>query len=204
MRRGRPTTHKVHGEAYALLAGDALLTDAMTLLADPEVGPKPSPLSPEQRAQLVRILAGAAGSQGMVRGQALDLYWTAKQGASHADLNAIHVHKTGKLLGAACAMGAVVGGGSPDIVNKFQTFGETIGLAFQIVDDLLDESDATGKSAGKDKRAGKLTYLSHWSRGEAAAEAARLTQSAVFVLEHLPINHSELTQFATALVERSH
>lgn len=204
LRRGRPTTHKVHGDAFALLAGDALLTDAMTLLADPGAAPPAqAPLPASQRIQLVQVLATAAGSRGMVLGQALDLHWTAKQGAAKDDLNAIHINKTGKLLGAACAMGAVAGGADQKTISIFNEFGIAIGLAFQIIDDLLDDSGTTGKSPGKDKQAEKLTYLSHWTPAEAASEAARLTSHAIFMLEQLSISHTNLTHYAQALVERN-
>src|SRR5690606_23181668 len=155
----------VFGEAMALLAGDALLTDAFEVLS--RVGD----LSPKARLILVQELASAAGSAGMVEGQALDLYWTRRQGATSEDLNAIHLRKTGYLLGAAAAMGAAAAGAPADVVTAFREFGRRMGLAFQIKDDLLDGEAMTGKSQGKDIATGKLTYLAQMSRAEAERAA---------------------------------
>jgi geranylgeranyl diphosphate synthase type II len=155
LRRGRPTSHKVHGEAMAVLAGDGLLTRAFGLLAEDSHAP------PDRQAEMVRILARAAGSHGMVGGQALDL---AAEGSVDVDLPTlqyIHTHKTGALIRAACSLGGVAGGGRPDQVAALGRFGEKVGLAFQIVDDILDETgkaEDLGKNAGRDRARGKATY----------------------------------------------
>jgi geranylgeranyl pyrophosphate synthase len=195
LRRGRPTAHKVYGEAPALLAGDALLTDAFTVLAG-------APASDGIRIGLVRELASAAGGAGMVLGQALDLHWTARSGATQKDLDAIHLRKTGYLLGAAAAMGALAGGAGPDAVDAFRSFGRLIGLAFQVQDDLLDDTAATGKSQGKDQRAGKLTYLARMSRADAARAAQAFTDEARAALAGRSLMTPELERFVTALLDR--
>lgn len=191
LRRGRPSTHVVHGDALALLAGDALLTDAFTLLADaPRAG------------DLVRELGGAAGGLGMVQGQALDLYWTARQGASRETLDTIHRLKTGRLLGAACALGAIAGGGDPEVVGHFRDFGQRVGHAFQIRDDLLDDMGGTGKSIGKDKEVGKLTYLALMSRSDAETAARELTEAAMALLSPHGMAAEPLRTFALGLLTR--
>jgi geranylgeranyl diphosphate synthase type II len=155
LRRGRPTNHKVYGEAMAVLAGDGLLTRAFGLLAeDPGA-------APERRAEMVRILAQAAGSQGMVGGQALDLAAEGSEDVDLPTLQYIHTPKTGALFRAACSLGAVAGGGDPGVVAALGRVGDQIGLAFQIVDDILDETgkaEDLGKNAGRDRALGKATY----------------------------------------------
>jgi geranylgeranyl pyrophosphate synthase len=196
LRRGRPTVHKVFGEATALLVGDALLTDAFAVVAD-----APG-LDAARRVALVRELASAAGGRGMVRGQALDLHWTARAGATAVDLDEVHALKTGRLLGAAAAMGAVSAGAEASASAAFRRFGALVGLAFQIRDDLLDERGGTGKSPGKDREQGKLTYLAVMSAPEAARAAARVTDEARGAIAGVGADTEPLVAFATELLER--
>jgi geranylgeranyl diphosphate synthase type II len=153
LRRGRPTNHKVYGEAMAILAGDALLTDAFSLLA---TGP-----SAEQavRGRLVSELALAAGAGGMVGGQVLDI---AEDRPAQLDyLVKLHRMKTGALIKAACRMGAIAGHGGDAEVNAAEIYGDAIGLAFQIADDILDvtaSAEAMGKPTGADAAAGRHTF----------------------------------------------
>jgi geranylgeranyl pyrophosphate synthase len=194
LRRGKPTTHKVYGEAQALLAGDALLTDAFGLVA---ALPQPS------TAAMVKELANAAGGKGMVLGQSLDLYWTARPGASRSDLDRIHELKTGRLLGCAAALGALAIEAPMATVDRLRRFGEGLGLAFQITDDLLDEASTTGKSAGKDKESGKLTYLAMMPATLARGAAAAVSEAAMSELSGIVTTGSELQQFAHWLLGRS-
>ncbi len=196
LRRGRPTAHKVHGDAHALLAGDALLTDAFSVLAEAEALPAAT------RLAMTRELAAAAGGAGMVRGQSLDLHWTARQGATQGDLNEIHRLKTGCLLGAAAAMGALAGGATADEAGRCRRFGTLIGLAFQILDDLLDNQRGTGKSQGKDQAAGKLTYMTMMSPAGARAAADRYTAEAMEALGSLRGSQAALVAFARGLLSR--
>jgi geranylgeranyl diphosphate synthase type II len=207
LRRGRPTVHKVFDEAEALLAGDSLLTDAFGVLAAPEsyMGVASS-LPPSIRVRMIAELAQAAGGQGMVLGQSQDLYWTGRSGAQADHLTFIHLRKTGRLLGAAAALGAMSQDASEDQVRAFRTFGEQLGLAFQITDDLLDDSIATGKSAGKDSATGKLTYLSHMGRSEAKTEAELATSKSLAALTAAGVpSHrgDDLAAFAKLLLQRT-
>ncbi len=136
-RRGRPSCHKQFDEATALLAGDALLTEAFTTLTDPRPLGDGAPIRADIQAEAVRLLARAAGAAGMVGGQQDDL--TADGQTSTERLMRIHRRKTGRLIQASCAIGALFGGGDHDDVDRLSTYGAHVGLAFQLVDDILDE-----------------------------------------------------------------
>ncbi|MBC7927222.1 MAG: polyprenyl synthetase family protein [Bryobacteraceae bacterium] len=171
LRRGRPTNHKVFGEAMAILAGDALLTLAFQCLASIEV------ITTNQRVALIRELATASGTvRGMIGGQVHDIEGEA-QTATAELLEAIHRAKTGALLRASVRMGAICAGATEEQFSALSCYGEHVGLAFQIVDDLLDieqSSEQLGKTAGKDVAQGKVTFPAIYgierSREMAAAE----------------------------------
>ena len=205
LRRGKPTTHKVFGVDIALLAGDALLTDAFSVVTSKEIAQLLDSVLPslDQVLLQVQLLSKAAGGTGMVYGQACDLYWTARVGAKKADLDTIHINKTGKLLGSAAALGAAAAGATADIVNKFKEFGELTGLAFQIKDDLLDSESGTGKSIGKDAEAGKLTYATTMSRAESEQAASYYTAKALASLQSTGLQTSRLESTAHMLLERT-
>ncbi len=197
MRRGRATTHKVFDEATALLVGDALLTDSFQILLESAHLAAPSAL------ELVKTLSEAAGGRGMVYGQDLDMHWTGRSGFSAQDLDAIHLNKTGALIAAACAMGGIAGGASQENIAHLKTFGFKLGLAFQIIDDLLDKSAATRKSQGKDAESGKLTYLSIMSGDEAKNRAERLTEEALQELMPFGDQGAILRLLAVKLLQRT-
>ncbi len=204
LRRGRPTLHKVYGDATALLAGDALLTDAFHVITAPESLASIFPTHPSAQARLAQaaLLAKAAGGHGMVLGQSLDMHWTAREGAQSTNLDHIHRHKTGYLIAAACAMGVRAAEGPEHQAEKLWLFGEKIGLAFQICDDLLDNAEGTGKSQGKDESQGKLTYLRFQSRNDAAAAATRLTREAEDILKEFGDRAAPLSALTAALLQR--
>ena len=152
-RRGQATTHVVFNDAMALLAGDSILTDSFALIL------KDEKLSYEQRVKLSLCLSEKAGKDGMCLGQGLDLHWTGNDDFTKEDLDAIHLNKTGKLISAACKMGAICANAHEEDVNKLEEFGLKLGLAFQVIDDVIDSYKGTGKSQGKDLEQGKLTYL---------------------------------------------
>ncbi len=157
LRRGRPTVHRKYDEATAILAGDALLTEAFAVLADPATHPDGA-----VRASLVAELARASGAAGMVGGQMIDLA-AATLNLDEAGLKRLQNLKTGCLIAVGCRMGAILGAASPFVVEQLGQYGMDMGLAFQIADDVLDvESTAaeTGKATGKDAAAGKDTFVS--------------------------------------------
>ncbi len=179
LRRGRPTCHKAFDEPLAILAGDGLLTAAFELVASDEE------LDPACRVAIAAELARANGRNGMVGGQAADIALEGSRPALGA-IEYIHTHKTGLPLWAAVRVGALSAGGSEEDLARLSVYGESIGLAFQIADDLLDETGTTeemGKAVGKDRARGKMTYPAVVG-AEAAAERAReLTRTALDSLE---------------------
>jgi geranylgeranyl diphosphate synthase type II len=173
LRRGKPTSHKVYGEAIAILAGDALLTHAFRLLGDPGLAAR---LDAARLAWVLREVADGAGSAGMVGGQVLDIQ-AEDRAADLAAVERLHRHKTGALIRSAVRAGAIVGGADEPALDSLTRFAEAIGLAFQIVDDILNvEGDpaSLGKSAGSDARRKKATYP-----GLAGLEAARARAAAL-------------------------
>jgi len=176
LRRGRKTTHVVFGEAMGILTGDALLTEAFSWLASPIEG-----VDAARQVRAIAEVARAVDSTGMLGGQVADMEGTSSGGTLEA-LVFIHRNKTGKLLTASVVLGGLLAGASDDQLAALRRYGEATGLAFQIVDDLLDieESAATlGKTAGKDVEQGKLTYPALLGVEAARAEAGRLLAEAV-------------------------
>jgi geranylgeranyl diphosphate synthase type II len=202
LRRGQPTCHKKYGEAEAILAGDGLLTYAFELISSLAF---PGP-APEIRLQLVALLAQAVGSLGMVGGQFLDIS-SEKQKISLAHLKTIHRSKTGALIRASVQMGALGGKASPEQMQSLSNYGQAIGLAFQIVDDLLDVTGSTeqlGKTAGSDADLGKATYPAFFGieqTGILAQEAAEQALAALTPLDH---RAEPLRALARYIVQRSH
>jgi farnesyl diphosphate synthase len=179
LRRGQPTVHIAFDEATAILAGDALLTLAFDVISAPETA-----LPAEVRLRLVNALSRAAGVGGMVGGQALDLA-AERVSPDEAGIVQLQAMKTGALLRFACAAGAIAAGGDDAIVARMTRFGEIIGLAFQLADDLLDvTSDAAtlGKAAGKDAARGKGTLVSLHGETAAKQKLAALVEEAETVL----------------------
>ena len=165
LRRGRPTAHVVYGEGLAILAGDALLTQAFALLATepPAVPALSSSELAMRKIAAIRLVADAAGATGMVGGQAIDLRATSESTAPFdaAALRDMHARKTGALIRASALAGASMAGAGPRLCTAIDDYASEVGLAFQIVDDVLDVEGASadlGKTAGKDAAAGKPTY----------------------------------------------
>jgi geranylgeranyl diphosphate synthase type II len=152
LRRGRPTNHKVFGEAMAILAGDAMTTIAFEILA--------TDAHPSVATALIRELAAASGPEGMIGGQVIDMDANDRP-ANLADLQRLHRMKTGALLTASCRMGAIAAGADSTKLAGLDAYGRHLGLAFQIVDDILDQTataEQIGKATGKDAAKGKVTY----------------------------------------------
>jgi len=211
MRRGRPTLHVVAGEGMAILAGDGLLTEAFHLMAREPAGPDPDLQARKLRA--IAIVAAAAGATGMVGGQAVDLdSATPRSGGepppplAPAELEAMHRRKTGALIGAAAASGATMGGGSDAQILALGDAARELGLAFQIVDDILDVEGASadlGKTAGKDAAAGKPTYPGLYGLEESRAMAAGCLARAEGILRAVALSDSRLLAIGRWIVERS-
>ena len=207
LRRGRPTTHVVYGEGLAILAGDGLLTEAFRLMTGPSDAPRdPDRGEPghDRRLAAIRILALAAGSAGMVGGQGIDLA-AAGRVPGHTSritdtrtLEDMHRRKTGALISAAAVLGGVSVGASDDVMLAIHTYARELGLAFQIIDDVLDvEGSAAvlGKTAGKDAAAGKPTYPSFYGLDESRTLAARAVERAKAALEPAGLS-GRLTEIA--------
>ncbi len=179
LRRGQPTLHVAFDEATAILIGDGLQTEAFELLATDET------LSTEQRVALISCLAKASGFAGMVGGQAMDMQATNTQ-LSLDELKAMHGMKTGALITAALEMGAIVADAREEQRLTLKAVGDRIGLAFQIIDDVIDvrsDSQTLGKTSGKDAAAGKSTYVELLGLEEASAEAMRLYREALDLIK---------------------
>ncbi len=201
-RRGKLTNHKVYGEAVAVLAGDALLTKAFEIISlNDEV-------TPDVAINAVRILSKAAGDNGMIGGQILDLSAEKSCERSLEMLNTIHRLKTGAMIKAAAQLGCLVAGVLPEseIMRDVEMYADKIGLAFQIVDDILDvvgDSSVLGKNVGSDKDNNKLTFMSFYSVEEAEALAEKLTKEAVGVISKYK-NSEKLVALAEYLLKRKY
>jgi len=198
LRRGRPTCHKAFDEATAVLAGDALLTLAFEVLAR-EVRPA------EAAARCVLALAEGAGPAGMVGGQMADLQAEGTPDATLGTLESIHRRKTGALLRAGLKMGAIVAGAEPAVLRALDAYGHAVGLAFQIVDDLLDvqgDEAKLGKRVNKDHGLGKWTYPGLLGLEGSRRHAAALAEEAVQALAPLGGRGARLRALALDLLER--
>ncbi len=180
LRRGKPTVHVKYGQATALLAGDALQALAFELLTPTDDG-----VAPAIQAKLCALLARAAGEAGMAGGQAIDLASVGKA-LDEAQLKKMHELKTGALLQASVMMGAACGSAAPQQAQALLTYGHAMGLAFQVVDDILDvtaDSATLGKTAGKDALANKPTYVSILGMARSQAYAQQLYAQAIAALD---------------------
>ena len=199
LRRGRPTNHKVYGEATAMLAGDGLLTAAFETIAAQQ-----GKLPAQRIAEAVGCLAAAAGSHGMVGGQALDLAGEG-HGLSEGDLREIHNLKTGAMILAAAELGGIVAGASEQERQAIRTYAAKLGLAFQIRDDMLDVEGSTeefGKPVGSDAANGKNTFVTVKGLEACRREVEKLTQQAVSALACFT-EHSFLENLAWQLESRT-
>ena len=202
VRRGRPASHMVFGEAMAILAGDALLTYAFKLLSDPVL--YGGPVEPAVLMDVVRTVAEAAGASGMVGGQVADLEAEGRE-IDEAGLTAIHTNKTAALIRASTVTGALLGGGNPEAVEALGRYGLSVGLAFQIVDDILDvvgDETTLGKATGGDETHAKATYPSLHGLEASRAEADRLVEDACGVLEPIGDGGELLVELALFVVAR--
>ena len=200
-RRGKPTSHKVFGEAVAILAGDALLTDAFRIIA----GRTPvGPVRAETLLQVIQEVALAAGWFGMVGGQVVDIESEGKT-PDEKRLNFIHTRKTGALITVSLRAGALLGGADADALDALTEYGRHVGLAFQIADDILNvegDAQALGKGTGSDRSRGTLTYPALVGVETSKRVAAELVEKAVEDLRAFDERAEPLRRIAQFIVER--
>jgi farnesyl diphosphate synthase len=200
LRRGKPTVHVEYDEATAMLVGDALQSLAFQVLCENKLADEP-----RLQLEMARTLAIAAGSRGMAGGQQIDLESTGKA-LSVPELEFMHIHKTGALIRAAVLLGSACGSAlSTDEKSKLDKFAKSIGLAFQVVDDVLDAEASTatlGKTAGKDSRQGKATYVSALGLPRAKELAQELRGEALAALEPFGAKARRLRELADFIVLR--
>jgi geranylgeranyl diphosphate synthase type II len=202
LRRGKPTNHKVFGDGMAVLAGDGLLTEAFSLLADPRYR-HPS-ISDAAALKIISELAVASGALGMVGGQAQDLL------SENAEPDAetllfIHSHKTAAILAASVRMGAVLSGAGQDKLEALKSYGDNIGLAFQVVDDILDiegDTEVIGKPKGSDEKKKKMTYPRLYGLEDSKQTAKELIEKASASLSAFDEKADPLRAIAGYLYER--
>jgi geranylgeranyl diphosphate synthase, type II len=203
-RRGRATCHIAFGEAVAVLTGDALLTLAFEVLADPRNFHGRNDLSAERWIDAIGQIAAASGYRGMIEGQARDIAFEGRA-IGLDQLKEMHALKTGKLIQAAVCCGAMLGGGSGESIRHLAVYGENIGLAFQVVDDLLNvqgDPGKLGKAVGTDATRGKTTYPSLIGTHDSRAYAAHLIDNALKALAVFDKNADPLRAMARYVLER--
>ncbi len=200
LRRGRPTNHKAFGEATAILAGDVLLTEAFGVIADSKNVPA------EALLKVIEDIAEASGGRGMAGGQALDLECEGREGEIDLpSLENLHRHKTGCLIRVSVTSGAKIVGTSAENLSAIEQYGENIGLAFQIADDILDVeggAEEMGKATGGDAKKGKATYPAILGLQPSKELAQRLVDKAIVSLEKFDAKADPLREIARYIVAR--
>ncbi len=202
LRRGKPTSHKVFGEAIAILAGDALLTRAFELLA--EIPESWDERRLRRRLGATAILGQACGTTGLIGGQVMDLESEGRS-IGAADLERLHRAKTGALLSACVRGGAILGGAGEADLERLTRYASAIGLAFQVVDDVLDATETAqrlGKTPGKDQAAHKSTYVSAHGLERARRMAVELREQALAAVAPLGVSGTLLAAIARLIVDR--
>lgn len=202
-RRGRPTNHKVFGEAYAILAGDALLNCAFEVMLRSALNNKDKTLN---YIGAIDIIARAAGVKGMIAGQVADIEFEDTEQGEDV-LEYIHERKTAAILMASVTSGAALMGASEDDLEALRKYGQCIGLVFQIIDDVLDETgdiDKLGKTPGKDKEEGKQTFLRLYGMEKSKEIAAQKTEEAVKALSCFGEKAESFKKLAYYLLKRDH
>ena len=215
LRRGKPTSHKVFGEGMAILTGDALLTEAFYFLSSSNpplppfskggMGGLRNRITPVALLRIIREVAMAAGAHGMVAGQAEDIQ-AQGMGQNGENLSFIHAHKTGALITVSVRMGAILANAGKRRIASLTRYGENIGLAFQIIDDILDirgDSAELGKPAGSDERKKKLTYPGLYGIDPSMRKAEELVQGALDALGDFSHRAGPLREIARYIVQRT-
>ncbi|MFN3479412.1 MAG: polyprenyl synthetase family protein [Thermodesulfovibrionales bacterium] len=199
LRRGKPTNHRVFGEGMAILAGDGLLTETFCLLSS-----NPSNFDTKLVLEVIKEIAISAGIKGMVGGQAADLIYETKEPDSET-LYFIHTHKTASLIRASVKVGGILAGCDDERLDSLSNYGEKIGLAFQIIDDVLDvegETEVIGKPKGSDEKKKKMTYPRLYGIDKSRQMASELIEKAIGALSLFDEKASPLRGIARYLIER--
>ena len=198
-RRGKPTNHKVFGEATAVLAGDALLSFAPQLII------QKSNLSPEKKLRIVEEYCITAGVYGLIAGQVVDIESEGKE-ITPEILEFIHTHKTSDLFKLALKLGAIIAGADEEKINAMEIFGQKLGFAFQICDDILDETstfEKLGKTLGKDKEAQKQTYTALFGLDKAREQVICLLKDACDIIAEHNIDSDIFSEIISGIKERA-
>jgi geranylgeranyl diphosphate synthase type II len=201
LRRGKPTNHKIYGEAMALLAGDGLLTAAFNLMTAPELAKK---VPPDLVIKAIGLVSRAAGYGGMVGGQVADIQSEGKD-LDFSQVEYIHTHKTGALIEASVTSGAVLAGAHENQIMSIRAYGHNIGLAFQISDDILNiegDSKIIGKKVGTDEKKGKCTYPAVVGLTRSKEIQTGLVEAAIESLKAFDKHAEPLRQIAQYIIER--
>jgi len=198
-RRGKPSCHKAYGEAMAILAGDALSVLPFGIIADDTA------LSPDQKISIISRLANAVGRNGMIGGQVIDMENEERSDVTDPELRNMYRHKTGELIAVSCVMGCICAGAdSPEVLSAAADYGYKLGLAFQIIDDILDvtsTTEALGKPVGSDEEENKTTFVTIYGVEKAQEIAESITSEAMLLLENFE-NNSFLRQLTELLLNR--
>lgn len=199
MRRGKPTCHKVYGEANAVLAGDALLTKAFELMAECDFDDK------ARQLRAIACIAESVGTEGMIGGQVIDIQ-SENKSIPYETLKTLHSLKTGALIKAACVGGAILGGASEREISKVSDYAVNLGIAFQIRDDILDvigSAEELGKPIGSDSESCKNTYVSLFGLEKSEELCREYTEKAISALDNLP-DTENLKLLAEEMVNRTY
>ncbi len=201
LRRGKPTNHKVFGEAVAILAGDALLTEAFCILSDPSFCPS---VRGDDLLQASKEIASASGAQGMVAGQVQDIL-SENAEPDGETLQFIHRHKTAALIRASVKVGGILSGSGGERIDALTRYGENIGHAFQVVDDILDvvgKTEELGKTVGSDEKINKMTYPRLYGLEQSRGIAEHLVTDALSSLDIFSSEAAPLREIARYLLAR--
>ena len=201
LRRGKPTNHRVFGEAVALLAGDGLLTKAFHVMTHPDPENR---VNPGALVRVIGLIATAAGYEGMVGGQVVDIQSEGKA-VDPSVVDFIHTHKTGALIAASVCSGGILGGAEEDQMKALTSYGEDLGLAFQVADDILNvegSSQEMGKSVGRDAEQGKVTYPAIYGLEKSKEIQSALVDRAIESLKSFEERADPLRHIARYIIER--
>lgn len=200
LRRGHPTNHKVFGEAIAILAGDGLLNEAMNVMFNYCLG------KDEKELLACKIISEGAGVEGMIGGQVVDILSEGKK-VSYETISYMHKKKTGALIKASILAGAILGNATEEEIEKLTVFGEKLGLAFQIKDDILDvtgEEEVMGKAVNSDINNDKTTFITTFGLEECKEMCKKLTEECMGILESLHRNTNNLKEITEFLLNRDY